>query len=310
MEDVIQNTIWAEKYRPTNMSSFVGSDTIKETIKEYINKKDIPNLLFWGSPGCGKTSLSKVLIKSIPCDYIYMNASDENSVEDIRNKVKNFASTAGFNQLKIIVLDEADFLSTEAMAILRRICEDYSLYTRFILTCNYIEKIIPAIQSRCQSFEILPPSKKEIGQHIVKILNNEKIKFDIKNIAFIINAYYPDIRKIINFTQQSCVNGKELKIAIENAVETDFKHKIIELLKDHSNPIIFNEIRQLIANSDVSSYEMMFRHLYDKVDEYAKGKETLVIIEIAESIYQSSLVFEKEITFLACILRIIKILNK
>jgi replication factor C small subunit len=304
-----ENSIWAEKYRPKKLNEYIGSEVVKETIKCFIEKNDIPHLLFFGIQGCGKTSLAKLIVKNIDCDYIYVNSSDESGIDTVRTKIKDFAASVGFKKLKVVILDEFDRNRTlDSQCALRNIMETYSLNTRFILTANFSENIIAPIISRCQTFEIKPLSKKEIAQHVVKILENEGVKFDIEHVAFIINTYYPDIRKIINFCQQSSLN-KVLKIAKENAIETDTKNKLIALLTQRK-PNTFDEIRQLIANSDIDAFEPLYKHLFEKVSEYAKGNESIVIIEIAESIYKSSLVFEKEISFLACIIRILDVLNK
>lgn len=305
------HSIWAEKYRPKTLNDYIGNDTFKNELKKIIEKNDLGHMILYGSvPGTGKTSAAKLIVNSINCDYLYLNCSDTNSIDDVRDKIKSFASSVGFKQIKVVICDEADFFSGNALAALRVMLEQFAQHTRFIFCCNYIEKIIAPIISRCQTFEIIPPSKKEIAQHLARILDNEQVKYEVKDVAFIINNYYPDIRKVINFAQQSCNNGL-LKIATENAVESDFKNKLIEFLKTPNQLNVFGEIRQLLANADVSSYDTMFKYLYDKMDEFTpSSKESDVIIEIADSIYQSTLVFEKEITFLACITRLLKILKK
>lgn len=237
------------------------------------------------------------------------------NIKKLENKINVYDLNVPVNHNFLVgetetLTSNCDFFSLSAWAALRGLIEQFSAHTRFIFTANYIEKIIAPIISRCQTFEIIPPSKKEIAQHLARILDNEQVKYEVKDVAFIINNYYPDIRKVINFAQQSCNNGL-LKIATENAVESDFKNKLIEFLKTPNQLNVFGEIRQLLANADVSSYDTMFKYLYDKMDEFTpSSKESDVIIEIADSIYQSTLVFEKEITFLACITRLLKILKK
>lgn len=303
------HSIWAEKYRPRSLNEYIGNDTVKGTVKIFLEKGDIPHLLLFGPAGTGKTSLGKLVTHNIICDHIYINASDENSVDNVRNKIKGFASTVGFKPLKVVFLDEGDRLTPEAQCALRNMMETYSGHTRFIITCNYHEKMIEPIVSRCQAFEIKPPSKKDVAIHLSKILQAEKVTFKPEDIGFIVNSYFPDIRKIINFTQQSNVNG-ELKIATENAVESDFRSKLVELLKTPSKQGVFTEIRQLVANAAFSSYDEVYKHLFNKVDEFAKGKEAVVILELADGVYQSSMVFEKEITFVAIMFKILRILNK
>jgi DNA polymerase III delta prime subunit len=308
-----ENSLWCEKHRPSGLDEFIGNDTIKETFKLYIQKQDIPHLLLYGKAGTGKSSAAKILAKSINCDYIYINSSDESGIETVRNKIKNFSCSAGFKPLKIVILDEFGNSGTpEAQGALRNMLETYSMHTRFILTTNYKEKIIEPIQSRCQVFEIKPISKKDVAIKLVKILNAEGVKYTQDDIVFIINTYYPDIRKVINFAQQSNLNGV-LKICKQNAIESDFLQKLIDLLKTPNKTGIFNEIRQLVADIDASSLDDIYPYLFKKVDEYANnGKQPLIIIELAEAIKDSTMVIPavRDIIFLAMIQKIIKHLVK
>ncbi len=182
--------------------------------------------------------------------------------------------------------------------------ETYSLTTRFILTCNYVEKIIPALVSRCQTYKIEPLSKKEVAVHLKNILDKETVQYTPEDLGYIVNTYYPDIRKILNYSQQSVINGK-VKISELNSTNVDVKNKIVELLKIRSSTA-FNDIRQLIADSDIKHYEEIYEVLFDKVDEYSNGKQTLVILTLAEYIYQSAMVVNREITFMACIAKLLK----
>ena len=300
------HTLLVEKYRPTKLENYIGNEQLKETVKSYINKKDIPHLLLYGSAGTGKTTLAKLITKNIPCDVLYINASDETGVDTVRTKIKGFASTTGFNPLKVVILDEADFQSTESQAALRNLMETFSLTTRFILTCNYQEKIIPALISRCQTYQINPISKKDVAVHLKNILDKEKVEHTNEDLGYIVNTYYPDIRKILNFSQQSILDGK-IKISTYNAVGTDTQNKIIDLLTTSTNTLTtFNEIRQLVADGDVKVFDEYYSLLYNKVAEYSRGKDVIVIMSIAEYLHQSSLVVDKEITFMACIASILK----
>lgn len=313
MEDrakVPDHSIWAERYRPKTFDTFIGSENVKETLKIWLEKKDIPHLLFFSSPGTGKTSLGDMLTDLIPCDCLKINASDENGVDDIRNKVQDFCMTMGMRPLKIMFLDEADRLTPDAQCIMRNLMETYALSTRFILTANYQEKILPAIKSRCQSYEIKPPSMNDVMNHLVKILDAEKVKYDFKDVAFIIKSYFPDMRKIINFAQQSSVNG-ELKLAKANTADQDYKMKLIELLKTPNKAGVFTEIRQLVADASFSNYEEVYKFLFSRVDDFAKPiKAPEAILIIADAVYQSSLVFEREITFVAAMHKLLEALRK
>ena len=307
---VINHFIWAEKYRPIRIEDYIGNESFKTELKRIIDMGQLPHLMLHGSsPGTGKTSSAKLIVKNIKCDYLYINCSDFNSIDDVRGRIKSFASTTGFNDIKVVICDESDFFSINAQAALRNIIETFSLNTRFIFTCNYIEKIIPAILSRCQIFEIIPPSKKEIGIHLKNILDKENVKYTIEDLGYIVSTYYPDIRKILNFAQQSVVIG-EMKIYKENSVITDLKLNVIELIKKYNYPSTFNDIRQLIADNNIKYYEELYQILYDKVDDYAPNNQSLIILVIAEYLHQSAMVVNKEITFMACISKILTELKK
>jgi len=304
------HSLWVEKYRPDTLDGYIGNAHLKETIQSFLTKKDIPHLMLYGGAGTGKTTLAKLITKNIPCDLMYINASDENSVENVRTKIKGFASTTGFNPLKVIILDESDFLSVEAQAALRNLMETFSLTTRFILTCNYQEKMIGPIVSRCQTYQINPISKKEVAFHLKSILDKESITYTPDDLGYIVNTYYPDIRKVLNFAQQSVLSN-EIKLNKYNVVDSDVKLKIIELLKSSTNPnSTFTEIRQLVADNDIKTFDEYYALLYDKSEEYSKGKDVTVIMTIAEYLHQSSLVVDKEITFMACIAAVLKSIAK
>lgn len=305
----VVNSLWVEKYRPDKLEGYIGNDQLKQTVASFIVRNDTPHLLFYGTAGTGKTTLAKLITKNIECDVLYINASDENSVDTVRSKIKGFASTTGFTSLKVIILDEADFLTQEAQAALRNLMETFSLTTRFILTCNYQEKIIPALISRCQTYQINPISKKEVAIHLKSVLETESVKFSMDDLGYIVNTYYPDIRKILNFAQQSVLDGS-VKINIYDAVGTDFKNKIISSLVNSTNiTTTFNEIRQIVADNDIRSFDEYYSLLYEKCSEYSRGKDLPVIITIAEYVHQSSLVVDKEITFMACIAAVLKALK-
>lgn len=301
------HSLWVEKYRPSTMEKFIGSESVKETFLQFIKKGDIPHILLFGPAGTGKTSLAKLLTRGINCDVMYINASDQSGIDDVRIKMKNYACSAGFKPLKVIILDEADRLSRDAQGALRNMLETYSAHTRFILTCNYVEKMIAPISSRMQTFEIKPVSKKDVAIRLAEILREENVTFTTEDIAFVVSTYYPDIRKVINFAQQSNIDGK-IKISKQNAVEADMLNRLVELLKTPSKAGVFDEIRQMTTEFDADSLETVYRYLFDKVEDYARGKEALIIFELADSIYQQGLVIPKvrDITFLACIYKILK----
>ena len=301
----MSHSLWVEKYRPKDLSTYVGNEHLKEKVKVYLESEDVPHLLLFGKAGTGKTTLAKIITSNIDCDYMYINASDENKVDDVRNKIKTFASSVGFKSLKVIILDECDYLTPNAQAALRNLMETFSRHCRFILTCNYVERIIDPIQSRCQSYKVVPPSKKEVAQQMVSILNQENCKFELDDIALIVNAGYPDIRRVINSAQRQIIDGK-LTIDTSSVIQNNYKLQLLEMLSNGSK---LNDIRKLIADNSISDYSELFRLLYDEVDNYGNGKQAECIMNIAEAQFQDVNVVDKEINFMSLIIRIMRILK-
>jgi replication factor C small subunit len=241
----MQHTLWTEKYRSQTLDQYIGNDELKTTIGSWIQKNDIPHLLLHGKAGTGKTTLAKLITSNINCDMMYINASDENGIDTIRDKVKSFASTSTFQPLKVVILDESDYLTINAQASLRNIIETFSAKTRFILTCNYVERIIEPLQSRCQAFKIETLSKPLIASHIADILTAENITYHLKDIARIINEYHPDIRKIINVTQQNTVNN-ELALT-----KIDTKFDITDVISLIKGKDAFKLVRQYLVDNKI-----------------------------------------------------------
>lgn len=302
-----EHTLWVERYRPDTLDGYVGNEHVVEKVDIYLQNGDVPHLLLYGSAGTGKTTLAKIISKNLDCDVMYINASDENNVETVREKIKNFASTIGFRQWKLIILDEADYLTPNAQAALRNLMETFSKTTRFILTCNYVEKIIDPIQSRCQVFAITPPSKKDVAIRVNKILQDESVSFTPEDLVTIINSGYPDIRRILNACQRQVVNGK-LVLDKASLIEANYMDKLVELLSSGQDvKTKFTSIRQLLADSQVKDYTALYRFLYDNLDLFATGHVGPVILIIAEAQYQDSMVVDKEINVMSMF---VKILNE
>ena len=207
--------------------------------------------------------------------------------------------------MKVVILDECDYLTTNAQAAVRIVMETFSKHCRFILTCNYVERIIDPIQSRCQSYKVVPPSKKEVAQQIVKILDIEGVEYKLDDVAMIVNAGYPDIRRVINSAQRQIVDGK-LKIDTSSVIQNNYKLQLLEMLSNGSK---LNDIRQLIADNSISDYSEIYRLLYDEVDNYGNGKQAECIMNIAEAQFQDVNVVDKEINFMSLIIRIMRILK-
>jgi replication factor C small subunit len=301
----MSNSLWVEKYRPDTLEGYVGNEHILEKVKIYIQNEDVPHLLLYGQAGTGKTTLAKIITNQIDCDLMYINASDENSVDAVRDKIRGFASSMGFRKWKVIILDEADYLSQNAQAALRNLMETFSASTRFILTCNFVEKVIDPIQSRCQTFAITPPSKKEVAKRLNEILNQEGVEFEMSDLAVIVNSGYPDIRRVLNAAQRQVINGK-LVIDKQSTLEANYTDKVVqELMSKNDAKTKFTNVRQIIADSGVKSFEPLYRTLYDRVDEYAEGKVGQTILNIADGQYKDTMVVDKEINVMAMMLNII-----
>jgi replication factor C small subunit len=299
-----KHTLLVEKYRSTKLEDYVGNENIKATISKYLSQNDIQNLIFYGPPGTGKTTLAKLIVNNLNCDHLYINASDERGIETIRDKVSGFASSASFKPLKVIILDEADFLTIQAQASLRNVIETFSRSTRFILTCNYIERIIDPLQSRCQVLKIVPPSMREVASHIAGILDNENIEWAKETLGPIVKQYYPDIRKILGTAQLSTIDNK-LVLDKSILVSNNYIEQVINELKTGKN---WKTIRQIIADSNINDYDELFKALYDNVSTYAPQSEGLVTIYINEHSYQANFRIDKEINMMACIAQIIQVL--
>lgn len=302
-----ENTLWVEAFRPNTLDGYVGNEAIIDKVKVYIESGDVPHLLFYGQAGTGKTTLAKIIANNVDADVMYVNASDENNVETVRTKIKNFASTVGFRKWKIVILDEADYMTPNGQAALRNLMETFSTTTRFILTCNYVEKIIDPIQSRCQVFGITPPNKKEVAKRIVSILQSLNIQYTTEDLVSIINAGYPDIRRVLNSCQRQVINGK-LVIDTTSIIQANYMTKVLEILmSDQNKKDAFKSIRQIIADSRVRDFTALYKYLFDEIDNYAKGHIASVILILAEQQYQDAFVVDKELHMMATI---VKLLNE
>jgi replication factor C small subunit len=304
----MSNYLWVEKYRPSSLDNYIGNEHLKSKVKIYLESGDLPHLLFFGKAGTGKTTLAKLLVNNIECDYLYINASDENSVDTVRNKVRQFASTVGFKDLKIIILDECDYITPNAQAALRNLMETFSKHCRFILTCNYVERIIDPIQSRCQSFQIIPPSKSEVAKHLHDILIEENVTDTMEDIKVLVDSGYPDIRRVINSAQRNVVNGN-LKLDTSSIIQNDYKLKLLKILETQNKKNAFKEIRQLLVDNKITDFADLFRLLYDEVDNYGKGHVAECILIIARYEVSDSQVVDKEINAMAMVIELLGVIK-
>ena len=304
----LEHSLWVEKYRPTSLDTYIGNEHLKSKVSVYLESGDLPHLLLYGKAGTGKTTLAKILVNNIECDYMYINASDENSVDTVRTKVRGFASTMGFKDYKIIILDECDYITPNAQAALRNLMETFSKHCRFILTCNFVERIIDPIQSRCQSFQVIPPSKKEVAIHMTNILKEEGVVSKMDDIAGLVNAGYPDIRRVINSCQRQVVDGM-LVVDKQSLVESDYKMKLMEIIKKESKKDAFKSVRKLLANSQVTDFAELYKLMYDEVDSYGTGHIAECILIIAKYQLSDSQVVDKEINAMAMIIELLGVIK-
>ena len=295
--------LWVEKYRPTTLETYVGNEVIKSKIEDYLKQGSIQNLLLHGVAGTGKTTLAKLLVKNIDCDYLYINASDERGIDTIREKIQPFALSMGFNDVKIVILDEADYLTPQAQATLRHTIEACSSTTRFILTCNYLERIISPLQSRCQTFEIIPPSKDEVLEHVLNLQIYEHFDCSRNDINKIIDTHYPDIRKTVNTLQGSVVDGK-VKIDNNSLKNSQLGGLVVDALIRKAK---LSEIRQILADSGAREFDDLFKYIYDKSSTLFGDREGEAILIIAKYQYEYTFVLEKEICIAAMLNKLLDI---
>lgn len=295
--------IWCEQYRPSSLDDIILDSNVSRIINEF--KTEIPNLLFVGSPGTGKTSLAKIIVNDVlKCNYLYINASDESGIDTIRHKITNFAQTKSFDgNIKVIILDEGDGLTSAAQAALRNTMESYAKYCRFIITANYKHKIIPALQSRCQIIEIKPVIESTV-KRCYNILKLEGIVIDDeqkKKFVELVKANFPDIRRTINELQKNCIDGKLCitKIRVDSelltTINTHIKEKNTLKLRQY---LIENEDR---FNGDYDTLMSEYLdYIYTSVDNINEDTKKLMILTITEHLYRSVFVVDHELNAFAC----------
>ena len=301
-----QHTLWIEKYRSENLEQYIGNDAVKSRISDCIGKNDIPHFIFTGTAGTGKTTLAKLIVKNIKCDYLYLNASDENGIDVIRDKVKGFASTSTFQPLKVVILDESDFLTQPAQAALRNLIEEYSITTRFILTCNYIERLIEPLQSRCEIHILKPPTKGDVARHIcTNILDVEGVTYEMSDVAILIKEYYPDVRSIIKYLQAGIKDNKYQWIALN----TNWTKQLIQILKKRDKDAWY-QVRQLVADAQVDDFQVAYRYMFEQLSEFSYGHDAELSIILDDFIWRAGVVPDKEINFAAAIAKILETTKK
>ena len=294
--------LWTEKYRPSTLDGYVFKDNgQKSQIESWVKDKAIPHLLFSGAPGVGKTTLAKILINQLEIDeydVLEINASRENSVDTIRDRITTFVQTMPFGQFKIVLLDEADYITPNGQAALRGVMETYHVSARFILTCNYPNRIIPALHSRCQGFHIDRIDHTEFTARIATVLVSEEIKFDLDTLDSYVRATYPDLRKCLNTVQMNSVDG-ELNVPSSDQTHTnDWKLSAVELFKEGR---ILEARKLMCASARPEEMEDVFRWCYDNLELWSKDpeKQDQAIIIIRQGLVNVPMIADQEINLSA-----------
>lgn len=302
--------LWTEKYRPSTLTDYVfRDDAQRKQVQGWVDSKTIPHLLFSGAPGTGKTTLAKVLINMLNIDeydVLEINASRENSVENVRDKITNFVQTMPFGEFKVVLLDEADYISPNGQAALRGVMETYASSSRFILTCNYPNKVIPALHSRCQGFHIEKIDHTEFTARIATVCVEEGVEIDIDTLDSYVKATYPDLRKCLNLCQMNTVEGKLVKPNEGDSATADYKLAVVDLFKQGK----ILEARKMLC-SQVRPEEMdeLFRWMYDNLELWGTTQEQkdAAILIIAKGLRNIPMVADQEINLAATLVELTQI---
>ena len=301
--------LWVEKYRPKTVDGYVFRDEAqKAQVKQWIKDKTIPHLLFSGNAGIGKTTLAKLLFNELDVndlDVLEINASRTNSVDDVRDKIVNFVQMIPFGDFKVVLLDEADYLSPNAQAALRGVMEEYHTTARFILTCNYPNRIIPALHSRCQGFHIAKIDQTEFTARVAEILITEGVTPNLDILDTYVKATYPDLRKCINMVQMNTQDNSLLAPHEGDTGESDWKLEMVELFKAGK----IQEARKLLCGTiRTEEMEEVYRWLYDNIELFgSEEQQDQAVLIIKQGLVDHTLVVDPEINLAATLIRLARL---
>lgn len=304
------NKLWVESYRPATIAEYVFKDAAqKRQVESWVKEGSIPHLLFSGSAGIGKTTLAKVLLHELGIeeyDVLEINASRENNVETVRDKIVNFVQMIPFGPFKVVLLDEADYMTPNAQAILRGVMESYSSTSRFILTCNYPNKIIPALHSRCQGFHVEKTDQTEFTARVATILVTENVEFDLDTLDTYVKITYPDLRKCINSVQQNVSDGKLLSPTAGNTSSSDYKVEMVELFKAGK---IQAARKLLCSRARPEEIEDIFRWMYENLELFGKTDEQRdsAVLIIKQALVDHTLIIDPEVNLAACLIKLARL---
>lgn len=301
-----EQLLWVEKYRPHKVEDCILPENLKEAFQEYVNRKEIPNLLLAGSAGVGKTTIAKALCDEVGCDYLVINGSDDNGVELVRVKIKAYASSMSMlGGRKVIIIDEADYLTANAQAAFRNAMEEYSSNCSFIFTCNFKNKIMDALHSRCSVIDFKIPSTQkakmatQFFKRVEMILNTESVAYDKQVVAAVITKHFPDNRRILNELQRYASNEQNtIDAGILSAVSDIALAPLIKALKEKD----FTTSRKWVSNNLDNDTSAILRKIYDTMYDFLKPESVpAAVLVLSKYQYQAAFVADQEINLVSCL---------